>query len=52
MAQLLPFVISEKPHEVAKYHGLWPVSFTDFVWQWELRKRGGVEKGDEAGLRW
>ena len=33
MAQLLPFVISEKPHEVAKYHGLWPVSFTDFVWR-------------------
>jgi len=30
MAQLLPFVISEKSHEVAKRHGLWPVSFSDF----------------------
>ena len=50
MAQLLPFVISEKPHEIAKYHGLWLVSFADFVCLFankdknKNRKRAGVRE--------
>ena len=44
MAQLLPFVISEKSHEVAKRHGLWPVSFADFVCRFANRKRAGVRE--------
>ena len=46
MAQLLPFVISEKPHEIAKYHGLWLVSFADFVCHFanKNRKRAGVRE--------
>ena len=34
-----PFVISEKSHEVAKRHGLWPVSFSDFQCHFESRGR-------------
>jgi len=49
MAQLLPFVISEKSHEVAKRHGLWPVSFTDFVCHFESR---GREEEARLGGKW
>jgi len=45
-----PFVISEKPHEIAKYHGLWLVSFADFVCLFankdknKNRRRAGVRE--------